>query len=110
MNTTNTHPLDASADAAREALIRIGEERDARAREEAAEVAPIVAQLTPAQKRALLDGQYRDTVLATERTMRVLARHGLVRNEAATGVGADVWGEITPLGGKVYRSLRRANR
>lgn len=107
--TTNTHPLDASADAARAALIRIGEARAEHDRRESAEVAPIVKALTPAQRRVLVEETTHGHLLGQAATMRALERHGLVRHLAQTGVGSNVWAEFTPLGGKVYRALRRSN-
>ena len=106
--TTTAHPLDASADAARATLIRMGQERDARNAAEAAEVAPILARLSDAQKRALDPEQsYWDhTLCIPTRTARALERHGLIRDLRDTGVGATVWARYTAEGGKVYRALR----
>ena len=106
--TTTTHPLDASADAARDALIRMGQKRDARNATEAAEVAPILARLSDAQKRALdpEDPYWDHTLCIPARTARVLERHGLVHDLRDTGVGATVWARYTETGGKVYRALR----
>ena len=106
--TNTTHPLDASAAAARAALIRRAEERDARNAAEAAEVAPILARLSDAQKRALdPEEPYWDhTLCIPTRTARALERHGLVHDLRDTGVGATVWARYTKTGGKVYRALR----
>lgn len=110
--TTTAHPLDASADAARAALIRMGEKRDARNAAEAAEVAPIIARLSDAQKRALdpEDPYWDHTLCIPTRTARVLERHGLIHDLRDTGVGATVWARYTAEGGKVYRALRHAER
>ena len=105
--TNTTHPLDASAAAARAALTRMGEERDARNAAEAAEVAPIVARLSAAQKRVLLQEGYHDgSIVGHGATMRALEQRGLVCELAATGVGSNAWARYTKTGGKVYRALR----
>lgn len=105
--TNTTHPLDASADAARAALIRMGQKRDARNAAVAAEVAPIVARLSAAQKRALLQEGYHDgSIVGHGATMRALEQRGLIRELVATGVGSNVWARYTETGGKVYRALR----
>ena len=109
--TNTTHPLDASADAARAALIRMGQKRDARLTAEAAEVAPIVGRLSAAQKRGILDARYSDGTFSLHgATARALERRGLVRNLTPTGVGSQVWVTLTETGGKVYRALRSAER
>lgn len=104
---TNTHQLAASTATALAALIRMGEERDARNAAEAAEVAPIIKALTPAQKRVLIQEGYHDGwIVGYGATIRALEQRGLVRELAATGVGSNVWARYTETGGKVYRALR----
>ena len=106
--TTTAHPLDASADAARATLIRMGQERDARNAAEAAEVAPILARLSDAQKRALdpEESYWDGTLCVPARTARVLERHGLVHDLRDTGIGSNTWARYTETGGKVHRALR----
>ena len=107
---TNTiHPL-ASVDPARAYMIRMGQKRDARNAAEAAEVAPILARMSDAQKRALNpEDPQRDHTLRIcipKLAARVLERHGLLYNLSDTGDGATVWARYTKTGRKVCRVLR----
>lgn len=90
---------------------RMREKRTARNAAEAAEVAPILARLSAAQKRGILEARYSDGTFGLHgATARALEQRGIVRDLTPLGIGSKVWVTLTETGGKVYRALRHEQR